>query len=57
VLRDLPVSTQSTISILGTNKKIVWKKEGTAIKVDLNNLHPGDINASGIFVIKITDTQ
>jgi alpha-L-fucosidase len=57
VLRDLPVSTHSTISVLGTNKKIAWKKAGTAVKVDLANLHPGDINASGIFVIKITDTQ
>ena len=57
ILRDIPYTSNSKLSILGTATTLNWKKIGKDIKVDLTSLHPGDVHASGIFVIKITDTQ
>jgi alpha-L-fucosidase len=56
-IRDIVTTASSEISILGTNNKPSFKRKADGLAIDLSNLHPGDISASGILVIKISNIK
>ena len=56
-IRDIATTASSEISILGTNNKPSFKRKADGLAIDLSNLHPGDISASGILVIKISNIK
>jgi hypothetical protein len=56
-IRDVQANADATLTVLGSKHQPTWKRKGKNIVVDLSSLKPGDINSSGIFVIKMTNTQ
>ncbi len=53
VLKNVPFKPSVKASVLGVNKSIPYKKEGSNCVLDLSTLRPGDISSLGIFVIKL----
>jgi hypothetical protein len=43
------------VEVLGTTKKCTWKRKEKTLEIDLSNLRPGDISATGIFVLKLSE--
>ncbi len=52
-LKNIVLPAQSTLSVLGSSKKIPWKQEGKNVLIDLSALRPGDVSEKGVFVIKL----
>ncbi len=52
-LNNTRLSAGMVVSVLGTSKKITAKQMGKDVIIDLSALRPGDVSASGVFVIKL----
>jgi alpha-L-fucosidase len=52
-LADMQLPAGTLITLLGTGKKMPWKQLGKEVQIDFTSLHPGDINSSGVFAIKL----
>lgn len=51
-IRNITLPSNTSISILGNNKKINWKQKGKDVVIDLSNWQPGDL-PNETFVIKL----
>jgi len=52
-LQRVTLTETSTVTLLGSAKKLPWKRVGTDLSIDLSGLQPGDV-LDGAGVVKIT---
>jgi alpha-L-fucosidase len=55
VLKDIQLPPASSATLLGTGRKISWKQTGKNAEIDLTGIRPGELPASGIFVIRLSN--
>lgn len=55
ILKGISLAPGTEVSILGSKKKGSLKLEGKNMAIDFKDMKPGDVSASGVFVLKLKD--
>lgn len=55
ILKNITFPVIARTTVLGVKNACTWKQQGNNVLIDLMGIKPGDISASGIFVIKISN--
>lgn len=56
-IKDLKISPNSKITLLGTDKKLSWKQQGEDLIVDIPKINRNDLAVDHAWVLKISDIK
>lgn len=56
-IKDIELSKDSKITMLGVDGELEWEKEGSGIEVELPRLNPSKLPCNHVFTLKITNVK